>query len=1053
MDLHGSNDKVLTRLHPEIVTAPRSYQFRALIRKTASFQRRQKWINICCLALVPLVIVLIPGIVVTMINRITEHQRLTQTEPKGLIKYCSNTPFQNLSSNNVPLEWLNVYNYVKTNQQPNMFAETPLDANFYRARLYGPTLPCVRVLDAEYFQSEPYTLNSTAAPTLDTTMIPDPRLGWFDTTYSSYFGRGNQYPSGPSEIVVINKRQLATSDGTITTGPLYNDIQSVQGYPWNFAFGMNGLDIGDKIQGAVKPAVPAFESGRGFLGNFSDSYYKVNDSAYLHANFFIVLPSSNPSLTLRKELQDTLMKLDDAFGYRSQNATAIAEFQRLDKIKDLFLPQSIFYIYKIDHDKNFMNFTLQTGRTYRYESLSYMVQYSASSSLNIRLPNELNPSIGLRILSSLGSTVNALMKSSRDTISSSVVISHSFRPFSRIADLFPVYDGYDIEHELVRMVFPFGLAFLFPVFASILVKERESRVQIMMTMHGLKPLTVYFSHYLEFLAMQLIVTLSFLVFGASLQLKIFTRTDPFVYIVLFVLAANALIGLSFLFSLLFKKTRPAMILGCVLVMTSAIFNIFEPLIFSNKFPPGGWFVWPLFTFFRAIVEVSIAATSTVRKPYSTLDLKTGDPLAFLLGVLLLEGIITLLLASYLFQVVKNEYGVPKPWHFIFSEPYAWFQKRNVKVNDSKVDVADEIAHSSIVDIPEDIEEDDDVKQERKCIMAMDLTAETFRKYPLIIRDISKTFDSGKVANRSMCLSVERNTIFALLGPNGAGKSTLIHMLTGLYMPTRGNAHVAGHDIVKQMQFVYKNIGVCPQHDIHFEDLTVEEHLLFYTRIRGSSPDVEGHDVEKALKSVELTEFKDRIVNGLSGGEKRRLSIAIALVGSAPVVFLDEPTSGLDAEIRRIIWKIIHDAKQDKTIILTSHSMDEVEALADKVGIMAKGSLKCLGTTTHLKRKFGHGFRLTLAFAKQLQDGAMPRDQAIKWVETELLPRDKWTRAEHGGVQGLIVYAFNPDNGALFHIISQMDSMKQQLGVEDWALGETSFEDVFVTIVSEEDASA
>jgi len=148
----------------------------------------------------------------------------------------------------------------------------------------------------------------------------------------------------------------------------------------------------------------------------------------------------------------------------------------------------------------------------------------------------------------------------------------------------------------------------------------------------------------------------------------------------------------------------------------------------------------------------------------------------------------------------------------------------------------------------------------------------------------------------------------------------------------------GRDIDK----IYQNIGVCPQHDILWDDLSVEEHLYFYARLKGVSPAEEGAAVASALEMVSLEQFRTRTSKGLSGGEKRRLSIAISLIGHGKVVFLDEPTTGLDPEVRRLIWDIINRAKQGRTIILTTHSMEEAEVLCQRIGIMSKGLLRCLG---------------------------------------------------------------------------------------------------------------
>jgi len=153
----------------------------------------------------------------------------------------------------------------------------------------------------------------------------------------------------------------------------------------------------------------------------------------------------------------------------------------------------------------------------------------------------------------------------------------------------------------------------------------------------------------------------------------------------------------------------------------------------------------------------------------------------------------------------------------------------------------------------------------------------------------KTFGPRKVAVKRVSLAVDSDTIFGLLGPNGAGKTTLISILTGLYEATSGDAAIDGYRVGEQMRDVYMSIGVCPQHDILWGDLTVEDHLLFYARLKGVPKELEGATVDAMLDNMSLQRFRRSQTKSLSGGEKRRVSIAIALIGGGKVIFLDEPT--------------------------------------------------------------------------------------------------------------------------------------------------------------------
>jgi len=205
-------------------------------------------------------------------------------------------------------------------------------------------------------------------------------------------------------------------------------------------------------------------------------------------------------------------------------------------------------------------------------------------------------------------------------------------------------------------------------------------------------------------------------------------------------------------------------------------------------------------------------------------------------------------------------------------------------------------------------------------------------------------------NFSLCLL--KGECFGLLGPNGAGKTTLISILTGLYSPTDGYAWVSGYDIRNEIDYVHRNMGVCPQHDILWDDLTCIDHLLFYARLKGIDSKNEMAHVNKILQDVGLSDSATKMAKQLSGGMKRRLSIGISLVGDSPILFLDEPTTGLDPETRRYLWTTIQNAKAGRCIILTTHSMEEADVLSTKIAIMSNGSLKCIGDQMHLKNKFG-----------------------------------------------------------------------------------------------------
>ena len=198
----------------------------------------------------------------------------------------------------------------------------------------------------------------------------------------------------------------------------------------------------------------------------------------------------------------------------------------------------------------------------------------------------------------------------------------------------------------------------------------------------------------------------------------------------------------------------------------------------------------------------------------------------------------------------------------------------------------------------------------------------------------------------------------------------ISILTGLYAPTSGNAYILGNNIRENMSEIRKTIGICPQFDIQWDSLTPYEHVVFYSRLKGIPALEEKDHVMSLLKQVGLDSCGyTKYACQLSGGMRRRLSVAMALAGNPKIVFLDEPTSGLDPISKRQLWDIVSASKENRSIILTTHSMEEADVLCDKISILASGRLRCIGTPLHLKNKYGFGYRLYVS-AQEGESGSV-----------------------------------------------------------------------------------
>lgn len=203
------------------------------------------------------------------------------------------------------------------------------------------------------------------------------------------------------------------------------------------------------------------------------------------------------------------------------------------------------------------------------------------------------------------------------------------------------------------------------------------------------------------------------------------------------------------------------------------------------------------------------------------------------------------------------------------------------------------------------------------------------------------------------LSVEKGELFSLLGVNGAGKTTAIRMFTCLSEPTEGDAFILGHSVTEEPEKVKRLIGISTQDTAVAEKLTVYENLRFMTELYADGertyPD---RKTEELIGMFSMEEVRDRKASALSGGWQRKLSIAMALAGDPEVLFLDEPTLGLDVLARRELWSIIGSFKGKKTVILTTHYMEEAEALSDRIAVMIKGKLRALGTLEELEEMTG-----------------------------------------------------------------------------------------------------
>lgn len=218
-------------------------------------------------------------------------------------------------------------------------------------------------------------------------------------------------------------------------------------------------------------------------------------------------------------------------------------------------------------------------------------------------------------------------------------------------------------------------------------------------------------------------------------------------------------------------------------------------------------------------------------------------------------------------------------------------------------------------------------------------------------DLVKRYKSLTAVNK-VNLKIAQGEVFSLLGVNGAGKTTIIKMLTGLTQPSGGEAIVGGYSIAKEADQVKRLIGVSPQETAVAPNLTVQENLALICGIHGFSKEKTKRSIEKLSAQLELETVLRRKAGKLSGGWQRKVSIAMALISEPAILFLDEPTLGLDVIARHDLWNVIRSLKGKVTIVLTTHYLEEAEALSDRIGIMKSGRLLAVGTAEELSRMAG-----------------------------------------------------------------------------------------------------
>ena len=264
------------------------------------------------------------------------------------------------------------------------------------------------------------------------------------------------------------------------------------------------------------------------------------------------------------------------------------------------------------------------------------------------------------------------------------------------------------------------------------------------------------------------------------------------------------------------------------------------------------------------------------------------------------------------------------------------------------------------------------------------------------------------------------------------------MLTGLIPIDGGTAVIEGHDVRTDMSAIRKNLGVCPQHDILYPFLTVEEHLILFARFKGVPSSELKQEVENMIQIVGLTEKRKQFSKNLSGGQKRKLSVGIAFIGGSRVVLLDEPTSGMDPYSRRFTWNLIRQQKKGRIVVLTTHFMDEADLLGDRVAIMGDGKLRCCGSSLYLKTKYGLGYSMTI----EKKDATVFSSAALNDLVIGRIPEARLLN----DVGKEIVFQLPFNSSSLFQsLFEHFDENEDKLKIASYGVSVTTLEEVFITV--------
>eukprot|EP00210_Caulerpa_lentillifera_P003638 g3473.t1 len=608
------------------------------------------------------------------------------------------------------------------------------------------------------------------------------------------------------------------------------------------------------------------------------------------------------------------------------------------------------------------------------------------------------------------------------------------------------------------LLFTWVIQMLLPLMLVQLVYEKEEHLRIMMKMHGLHDGAYWLVNYTYYLLIYVLYVFIFVAAGSAAGFVIFTKNSYGVQLVFLLLFGNVQIAFTFVLSNFFRSSRGCVVFSFLWIFGTGFIGLFLLDTLYGRDKDYNYLIEliPAFAAYRGLYELGEYG---FRASYSNSDGITwakfdedNNHMGYIMIVFLIEWPLFLFLAWYLEQVFVTGSGVAR--HPLFFLDYFKKPKQREAVGELELiakSFKGEVAAPSrssekVVSIGLEDETIDEAAERRR---VESFSNEEAAAHSIIINKLRKVFPAydgtpEKVAVKGLTMAVRKGEVFGLLGPNGAGKTTTINMLIGFMNSTSGTAFVEGYDIGTDMETLYGLMGVCPQHNLLWETLTGYEHLLFYGRLKGLKDDELRESAKNALKGVNLFHggVAEKLVKKFSGGMKRRLSVAISLIGNPLVVYLDEPSTGLDPASRRNLWKVIKSAKQNKAIILTTHNMEEAEELCDRLGIFVDGKLQVIGNPKSLTARYGGYLVFTLitipgqvSLAAELVQKAFPSSQQTYVVA------------------GTLKFELPSQTVSPSSVFQFVDDISGKIKVLDWGVATVSLEEVFIKIAKDAGAKS